>query len=99
VGFLFLGPEIGNSPRPPHRKNTEEKNSMVYTRREAAGEKQMSVVSAQSWDRELSVSERELLQEVVLALRTIRYGSVVLTVHDGRIVEINKTEKIRKSFA
>lgn len=59
----------------------------------------MGIESAQSWDRELSGSERELLQEVVLALRTIRYGSVVLTVHDGRIVEINKTEKIRTSSA
>jgi hypothetical protein len=38
-----------------------------------------------------------LLREVALALRTIRYGSVVLTVHDGRIVEMNKTERIRKN--
>jgi hypothetical protein len=40
-----------------------------------------------------------LLREVALALRGIRYGSVVLTVHDGRIVELNKTERIRKSSA
>ncbi len=45
----------------------------------------------------LSQSEQELLREVLHALRTIRYGSVVLTVHDGRLVEIHKTEKIRKS--
>jgi hypothetical protein len=47
----------------------------------------------------LSSSERELLREVALALRGIRYGSVVLTVHDGRIVELNKTERIRKTPA
>ena len=50
-----------------------------------------------NWQQDLSASERELLREVALALRGIRYGSVVLTVHDGRIVELNKTERIRKS--
>jgi len=57
----------------------------------------MSTVTTQDWERDLSTSERELLREVALALRSIRYGSVVLTVHDGRIVELNKTERIRKS--
>jgi len=56
----------------------------------------MSTSSAQDWQHDLSASERELLREVALALRSIRYGSVVLTVHDGRIVELNKTERIRK---
>jgi hypothetical protein len=57
----------------------------------------MSTITTQDWERDLSTSERELLREVALALRSIRYGSVVLTVHDGRIVELNKTERIRKS--
>ena len=43
----------------------------------------------------LSERERSLLDEVVRGLRTIRYGSISLTVHDGRVVEINKTGKIR----
>jgi hypothetical protein len=43
----------------------------------------------------LSERERSLLDEVVRGLRTIRYGSISLTVHDGRVVEIHKTEKIR----
>jgi hypothetical protein len=59
----------------------------------------MSTATTQDWQRELSASEREFLREVALALRGIRYGSVVLTVHDGRIVELNKTERIRKSPA
>jgi hypothetical protein len=59
----------------------------------------MSTAPTQDWQRELSASERELLREVALALRGIRYGSVVLTVHDGRIVELNKTERIRKGPA
>jgi len=57
----------------------------------------MSTAHAQDWQHDLSTSERELLREVALALRSIRYGSVVLTVHDGRIVELNKTERIRKA--
>jgi hypothetical protein len=59
----------------------------------------MSTATANDWQHELSSSERELLREVALALRGIRYGSVVLTVHDGRIVELNKTERIRKTTA
>lgn len=59
----------------------------------------MSTATSQDWQQDLSTSERELLREVALALRGIRYGSVVLTVHDGRIVELNKTERIRKSSA
>jgi hypothetical protein len=57
----------------------------------------MSVTNVSDWQKGLTASEGELLQEVALALRTIRYGSVVLTVHDGRIVEMNKTERIRKN--
>jgi hypothetical protein len=59
----------------------------------------MSAATTQDWQHDLSSSERELLREVALALRGIRYGSVVLTVHDGRIVELNKTERIRKTTA
>lgn len=44
----------------------------------------------------LSDEERELLNELVRALRTIRFGSIALTIHDGRLVEIHKTEKIRR---
>jgi hypothetical protein len=62
-------------------------------------EKPMSTATTNDWQFELSSSERELLREVALALRGIRYGSVVLTVHDGRIVELNKTERIRKTTA
>ncbi len=57
----------------------------------------MSTMTAQDWQHDFSTAERELLREVALALRSIRYGSVVLTVHDGRVVELNKTERIRKN--
>ena len=40
--------------------------------------------------------ERELLREIVESLRTIRFGSIVLTVHEGQLVEINKSIRIRR---
>jgi hypothetical protein len=45
----------------------------------------------------LTAGEQELLRELLLAARTIRYGSVNLTLHDGRIVEIHKIERIRRT--
>jgi hypothetical protein len=54
--------------------------------------------ASQESDKDLSLAERELLQEVLRALRVIRYGSVVLTVHDGNVVEIQKIERIRKGL-
>ena len=47
-------------------------------------------------ERELSLNEQELLQEILRSLRVIRYGSVLITVHDGHVVEIQRTERIRK---
>jgi hypothetical protein len=39
--------------------------------------------------------ERLAHDEVLRALREVRYGTIQLTVHDGRVVEIQKTERIR----
>ena len=57
----------------------------------------MSTTSVTDWPKDLTAGEAESLREVALALRTIRYGAAVLTVQDGRIVELNKTERIRKN--
>ena len=46
---------------------------------------------------DLSQSEIELFSELLRARRTIRYGSVNLTFHDGRNVDIHETERIRSS--
>lgn len=51
--------------------------------------------SMETLEQEISPEERGLLREVIRALRSLRYGSVSLTVHDGRLVEIQKIEKIR----
>lgn len=58
--------------------------------------KQTAVPSQPELGNDLSPSEKEVLRELVRALRAIRYGSVNVTVHEGRIVEIQKTERIRK---
>lgn len=44
---------------------------------------------------DLSHSERDLLLRLVRAIHAMKYGSVTLTVHDGKLVEIHKTERIR----
>jgi hypothetical protein len=36
-----------------------------------------------------------LLHELLLALRSIRYGTVELVIHDGRVVQLEKREKVR----
>jgi hypothetical protein len=53
--------------------------------------------AAQLFQVSSSTGEGELLRELTEALRTIRYGSIILTLHDGRVVEIQKTERIRRN--
>ncbi|MGH7578819.1 MAG: YezD family protein, partial [Gemmatimonadales bacterium] len=36
-----------------------------------------------------------LLRELVKALRTIRYGAVEMVIHDGRVVHLERREKVR----
>jgi hypothetical protein len=43
----------------------------------------------------LMKSGSEALREVLHGLQTIRHGSIALTLHDGCLVEITKTMKIR----
>ena len=36
-----------------------------------------------------------LLEELVEALRSIRYGAIELVIHDGRVVQLERREKVR----
>ncbi|MFZ0687501.1 MAG: YezD family protein [Terriglobales bacterium] len=36
-----------------------------------------------------------MFAEILRALKTMRYGSIVLTVHDGHMVELSKTVRLR----
>lgn len=38
---------------------------------------------------------QEVLRRLNDALRGLRYGAVEITVHDGRVVQIERTEKLR----
>ena len=36
-----------------------------------------------------------LLRELLEALRSIRYGTIELVIHDGRVVQLERREKVR----
>lgn len=40
---------------------------------------------------------QEVLRRLSDALRGLRYGAVEITVHDGRVVQIERSEKLRLS--
>jgi hypothetical protein len=40
-------------------------------------------------------NEGQALREITEGIRSIRYGSILLVVHDGRLVEVTKTVRIR----
>lgn len=39
--------------------------------------------------------DTDVLKEVARALRGLRFGEVVVTVHDGRVVQVTRTERVR----
>jgi hypothetical protein len=45
----------------------------------------------------LSSNEGKILRELAEGIREIAYGSIVLVVHAGRLVEVTKTVRIRAS--
>ena len=47
-------------------------------------------------DKELMENvDKTLVSEVLSAIKGIDYGQVLITIHDSRIVQIERTEKIR----
>jgi len=40
-------------------------------------------------------SQNKLLDRILKAIKDVRYGSVVITIHDSKVVQIDKTEKMR----
>lgn len=46
--------------------------------------------------RQLTEEEQELLREIIHSLRSMRFGSIVVTVHDGHVVEVGTTVRVRK---
>ena len=53
------------------------------------------MTSSIEFEDQLTEVEAELLRQVMKAIQTLRYGSVIITVHDGHIVEFQRNEKFR----
>jgi hypothetical protein len=45
--------------------------------------------------KETTVSSQEWLNMVVKHVKSLRYGVVEIVVHDGRVIQIEKTERTR----
>lgn len=43
----------------------------------------------------LSADELRVIGEVVGALRGLRFGSIEITVHEGKVTQIERKEKVR----
>ena len=40
-------------------------------------------------------AEEEILKAILDAMRSIRYGSVQIVLHDGKVVQVETVEKVR----
>ena len=40
-------------------------------------------------------TDKKIAEEIMKAVREIRYGSVQVTIHNSKVVQIDKTEKVR----
>lgn len=45
--------------------------------------------------KEHSVLSEEILRNLEEAVSSIRFGTVQITIHDGRVVQLEKSEKVR----
>lgn len=43
----------------------------------------------------MSFDKRKVIATIESALSDLRYGSIEITVHDGRVVQIERKEKVR----
>lgn len=45
------------------------------------------------------IFNRDIASQIVAVLQGVRFGSIEIVVHDGRVVQIEKREKIRLNEA
>jgi hypothetical protein len=89
--------------RQPERTRTKEWN--ILQRREKQEEDFDGILSGlngrtmENLEEALTTNESQILRELAEGIRAIRYGSIVLVVHDGRLVEVTKTVRLRTSRA
>ena len=41
------------------------------------------------------IDEGEIVRQIIEAIRTVRFGQVQIIIQDSRVVQIDKTEKLR----
>jgi hypothetical protein len=109
VGFLFLSQPaqrevrtpVGNANGDKTVQPTNEKATSSERTKGGDGSRANTLglgnESAEEFETALLPHEKELLRELIQSLRGMRYGSLVLAVHEGRVVEIEKTVKIRRN--
>jgi hypothetical protein len=61
---------------------------MAREKRETIMQSEIAAEYKEQWSSELEMKIRE-------ALREIRFGTVTLVIQDGRVIQIDKSEKIR----
>ncbi len=54
-------------------------------------------VNMSSWQQEIQSQQhnQDIAHKILLAIKGLRYGSVEIIIHDSRIVQIERKEKIR----
>jgi len=55
----------------------------------------MGLTTAHSMAKPREVMSPELLNQIAEAIQSIRFGSVQITIHNSRVVQIEKAEKVR----
>ena len=67
---------------------------VVYEKMSGPKEKQMDIPLRQL-NGFVDEATRQLTQQILRALEEIRYGSVEIVIHDSKVVQIERKEKIR----
>ena len=100
VGFLFLRRDC----RYPDRVRTKEYKKLERREKqqEDSFDELLSSLNGKTTgelEKALSSNESQILRELADGIRAMRYGSIVFVVHDGRLVEVTKTVRLRTGRA
>lgn len=63
-----------------------------------AEESNISFAKLKVADPKISVEEAAVLEQVLQAVRQIKYGYVQVTIQDGKVIQIDRTEKKRFDY-
>ena len=72
----------------------KEKEKQLFRKRQRVAYPNL-LIENQLGENDLSPEELAVLEEVLKSVRQIRFGYVQITIQDGKVVQIDKTEKYR----